>query len=491
MRKFTQNINLPIVLRVLGWLLMIEGVYMLLPLCVSACYGEETTLRAFLYSALITVGTGAVMAFCIHPKNLNMGSREGLLLTAIIWAFFSAFGMLPFLFSGVCHSVANAYFETMSGFTTTGATILDDLSAVPHGLLFWRSATQWLGGMGIILFTLAVVPMLNSTGGIALFNAEVTGITHDRMRPRVSQTAKDLWFLYIGMTVVLTLLLMKPMGFFDAICQALATISTGGFSTKADGLNYWHSYYIDSVVMLFMFLGGVNFTLLFGVTRGRFKPLRHNDTFKWYFMIVVVASVVIILRMTYENFCDDWSDRIVYAIFDTISAITSTGFSTIDYEASGEFISLILMLCMLVGGMAGSTAGGAKVDRLIVMLKNTKNSFYKVLHPNAVMAVRIDGRSLNRAVVAKVVAFFSVYMIALVVGAVVMTAYDVPMFDSLFTSMSALSNVGFGYGVTGVDGSFLELPDAVKWMLSFEMMVGRLELFTVLVVFTPAFWLKE
>lgn len=491
MRKFTQNINLPIVLRVLGWLLMIEGVYMLLPLCVSACYGEETVLRAFLYSALITGGTGAVMAFCIHPKNLSMGSREGLLLTAIIWAFFSAFGMLPFLFSGVCHSVANAYFETMSGFTTTGATILDDLSAVPHGLLFWRSATQWLGGMGIILFTLAVVPMLNSTGGIALFNAEVTGITHDRMRPRVSQTAKDLWFLYIGMTVVLTLLLVKPMGFFDAICHALATISTGGFSTKADGLHYWHSYYIDSVVILFMFLGGVNFTLLFGVTRGRLKPLRHNDTFKWYFMIVVVASVVIILRMTYENFCDDWSDRIVYAIFDTISAITSTGFSTIDYEASGEFISLILMLCMLVGGMAGSTAGGAKVDRLIVMLKNTKNSFYKVLHPNAVMAVRIDGRSLNRTVVAKVVAFFSVYMIALVVGAVVMTAYDVPMFDSLFTSMSALSNVGFGYGVTGVDGSFLELPDAVKWMLSFEMMVGRLELFTVLVVFTPAFWLKE
>ena len=491
MRKFTQNINLPIVLRVLGWLLMIEGVYMLLPLCVSACYGEETVLRAFLYSALITGGTGAVMAFCIHPKNLSMGSREGLLLTAIIWAFFSAFGMLPFLFSGVCHSVANAYFETMSGFTTTGATILDDLSAVPHGLLFWRSATQWLGGMGIILFTLAVVPMLNSTGGIALFNAEVTGITHDRMRPRVSQTAKDLWFLYIGMTVVLTLLLVKPMGFFDAICHALATISTGGFSTKADGLHYWHSYYIDSVVMLFMFLGGVNFTLLFGVTRGRLKPLRHNDTFKWYFMIVVVASVVIILRMTYENFCDDWSDRIVYAIFDTISAITSTGFSTIDYEASGEFISLILMLCMLVGGMAGSTAGGAKVDRLIVMLKNTKNSFYKVLHPNAVMAVRIDGRSLNRTVVAKVVAFFSVYMIALVVGAVVMTAYDVPMFDSLFTSMSALSNVGFGYGVTGIDGSFLELPDAVKWVLSFEMMVGRLELFTVLVAFTPAFWLKE
>lgn len=491
MHKFTQNINVPIVLRVLGWLLLIEGGYMLLPLCVSACYGETQTAEAFLYSALLTGGVGAVMAFGIHPKNLKMGSREGLLLTAIIWAFFSAFGMLPFLLSGVCHSVANAYFETMSGFTTTGATILGDLDSVPRGLLFWRSATQWIGGMGIILFTLAVVPMLNSTGGIALFNAEVTGITHDRMRPRVSQTAKDLWLLYIAMTVVLTLLLVKPMGFFDAVCHALATVSTGGFSTKGEGLHYWHSYYIDTLIMVFMFLGGVNFTLLYGVTRGRVKLLRENDTFKWYFMIVVVASVVIIARMASEHFCSNWGDRIVYAIFDTISAITSTGFSTVNYEASGEFISLILMLCMLVGGMAGSTAGGAKVDRLIVMLKNTKNSFYKVLHPNAVTAVRIDGRSLNRTVVAKVVAFFSVYLIALVAAAIVMTAYDVPMFDALFTSMSALSNVGFGYGVTGVDGSFLVLPDAVKWVLSFEMMVGRLELFTVLVVFTPAFWLKE
>ena len=491
-RRANQHINFAIVLRVQGWLLLIEAAFMLLPLGVSWFLDEPTALRAFIYSTAITAGAGAIMAFGIKPRTSSMHKREGLMLTAIIWVFFSLFGMLPYLFSDTFNNVTDAFFETMAGFTTTGSSVIRYVEEIPRGILFWRAMTQWIGGMGIILFTLAVIPMLNQKGGIALFNAEVTGITHERMRPRVSQTAKDLWAIYIGLTLLLTILLyLGPMDWFDAVCHAMTTTSTGGYSTKNIGLDYWQSSYVFIVVIIFMFIGGISFSIIIAAMRGNFKRIRHNNTLRWYCMTTLVTTVGIFLYMIYMGFLDNHGDRFIYSAFDTLSAITSTGFSTFDYENSGEFVTVVLMVMMFFGGMAGSTSGGAKLDRLIVLLKNTANEFYRVLHTNSVRAVHIDGKPVPNHVVNKVNTFFAVYILIIMVVALYLTFFGVPVFDAMYTSMSAISNVGIGYGMTGPNSSWVVLHPAAKWVLAFEMMVGRLELFTVLVIFTRSFWKKD
>ena len=491
-RLKNQNINFAIVLRMQGWLLLIEAAFMLLPLAVAWIYNEPTALRAFIYSTLITAGAGAAMAFGIKPHSTSMHKREGLMLTAIIWVFFSVFGMLPYLFSDTFDNITDAFFETMAGFTTTGSSVIRYVEEIPHGVLFWRAMTQWIGGMGIILFTLAVIPMLNQKGGIALFNAEVTGITHERLRPRISQTAKDLWLIYIGLTALLTVLLfLGPMDWFDAICHAMTTTSTGGYSTKNIGLDYWQSNYVFIVVIIFMFMGGISFSIIAATIRGNFSRIRHNNTLRWYCMTTLITTVAIFLYSAYMGFLNTNSDRLVYGAFDTLSAITSTGFSTFDYENSGQFVTVILMVMMFFGGMAGSTSGGAKMDRLIVLLKHTANEFYRVLHTNSVRAVHIDGKPVPNHLVSKVNTFFTVYIGIILIVGLYLTFYGLPVFDAMYTSMSAISNVGIGYGVTGPSSSWVVLHPGAKWVLAFEMMVGRLELFTVLVIFTRSFWKKD
>ena len=491
-KHINQNINFAIVMRMQGWLLLIEAAFMLFPLVISWIYEEQTSLMAFIYSTAITAGAGAAMAFGIKPRNTSMHKREGLMLTAIIWVFFSLFGMLPYLFSDTFNNVTDAFFETMAGFTTTGSSVIRYVEEIPRGVLFWRAMTQWIGGMGIILFTLAVIPMLNQKGGIALFNAEVTGITHERLRPRVSQTAKDLWLIYIGLTAVLTILLyVGPMDWFDAICHAMTTTSTGGYSTKNVGLDYWNSSYVFLVVIIFMFIGGISFSLIVAVGRGNFKRLMNNNTLRWYCMTTLITTIAIMGYMTYKGFLDTHGDRFIYSAFDTLSAITSTGFSTFDYEDSGEFVTVVLMVMMFFGGMAGSTSGGAKMDRLIVLLKNTANEFYRVLHTNSVRAVHVDGKPVPNHVVNKVNTFFTIYILIIMIVALYLTFFGVPVFDAMYTSMSAISNVGIGYGVTGPNSSWVVLHPGAKWVLAFEMMVGRLELFTVLVIFTRSFWKKD
>lgn len=487
----SQNINFPVVLRLVGWLLMIESLFMLLPMGVAWYYGENHVAIVFLITLLVTHLSGVAMAYGIKPASRSMRKREGLLLTSLVWVFFSGFGMIPFLATGTLTSVTDAFFESMAGFTTTGSTVITDLDAVSHGVLLWRSLMQWIGGLGIILFTLAVLPMLNYKGGIALFNAEVTGITHERMRPRVNQTAKTLWGIYLALTVLLGVLLYPVMGGFDATCHALSTISTGGFSTKNNGLMYWHSFYLGIVVAVFMFLGGINFSLLYFTIMGKFKRLWKSSIFKWYILIIAVCGVTILLRMLYLNIGNSHGERAMFSFFDTVSAITSTGYSKGNYEETGEFISIILMVLMFFGGMAGSTSGGAKLDRFVVLLKNCKNELYKVLHPNSVTAVWVDGKAMPQSRINKVTAFLAIYVLIIFIVAIFLTAFNIPLFDALFSSMSVISNVGLGYGVTGVDGSWAILPDAAKWILSLEMLIGRLELFTVLVVFSRGFWVKD
>ena len=269
------NINLLVVVRMMGWLLMIEAVFMAVPLIVSLIYDETESVKAFLYSTLITAGSGALMTFGIHPRHTEMHRREGLMLTAGVWLIFSLFGMLPFLFDNALSTVTDAFFEAMSGFTTTGASVMTDVESASHGILMWRAIMNWIGGMGIILFTLAVIPMLNHQGGIQLFNAEVTGITHDKLRPRISQTAKSLWLTYVLLTVTLTVLLwLGPMNAFDAICQSFSTVSTGGFSTRNTSIAWWDSTYVEVVITIFMFIGGINVALIYTALTGRIRASR-------------------------------------------------------------------------------------------------------------------------------------------------------------------------------------------------------------------------
>jgi len=473
---------------------MLEALFMIAPLAVSIVYGEMWIAIDFAIAIVITLFTGLAMNHFIKPASNTMRKREGLLLTAVVWIFFSIFGMLPFLFSGTVKGITDGFFEAVSGFTTTGATVIIDIEALPRGILFWRSMMQWIGGMGIILFTLAVLPMLNYKGGVSLFNSEVTGITHERMRPRVSQTAKSLWSIYLVFTALLAgLLMLGPMDWYDSLCHTMSTVSTGGFSTKNNGLHFWHDYYTDIVIMLFMLVCGINFTVIYNiVVRGKFSEFKRCDTLKWYLTIVLVGAIIVYIRITHMDFVDTWHFGMILAAFDTISAITSTGFATYNYEQEGQFIFFFLIVLMFFGGMAGSTAGGAKIDRFVVLLKNVKNEMYKVVHSNAITSVRLDGKSVPHELVEKVLAFLSIYVVVMVIVAVILSLFGMPAFDALFNSLSAISNIGFGYGeMTGGPDKFAMIHPFVKWLLAIEMLIGRLEVFTVLVIFSPGFWKKD
>ena len=476
------------VIKVIGWLLMVEACFMLFPMAVSWLYEEPDSVHAFAVSAAITFGSGMLMTFGTRPRRNTMFTRDGLLITAFVWVVFSAFGMIPFLLTKAHTSITDAYFETMSGFTTTGSTIFADVESLSHGLLLWRSLTQWIGGMGIILFTLAVLPMLNSQGGIRLFNAEVSGLSHDKLRPRISQTAKSLWMVYIVLTfAAFGLLILGPMGWFDALCHALSTVSTGGYSTKNASIGAWSSLYIYGVIAVFMFLGGTSFGLMYRSISQR-THLWKSETFCWYAIMIIVVAGLVGTKMCLTDNQPDALHSFANAIFSVVTVMTSTGLTTIDYEQLGGFVSMAIFLLMFFGGMAGSTTGGAKIDRLILLIKSIRATFYNVLHPYTVTPIRINSRIVPAQVVNKSIAFLSVYLFVVIMGGVVLSVFDMPVYDSLFTSLSMTSNIGVGHGGTGINGSFANLPDMCKWVLSFLMLVGRLEVYTVLIIFTKGFW---
>ncbi|MCC8176604.1 MAG: TrkH family potassium uptake protein [Bacteroidales bacterium] len=484
------SINLPMLMRVVGWLLMIEAAFMLVPFVTCLIY-RENDYEAFLLSIIITVGAGALMTFGIHPKRHDMGKREGFLLTALVWVIFSAFGMIPFM---RCHTpmpLSDAFFEAMSGFTTTGASILEDMAHLSHGIIMWRCLMQWIGGMGIILFTVAVLPMLNSSGGMAMFNAEVTGITREKLRPRVSQTAMSLWQLYITLTVLLMALLwIGPMNLFEAVCHGFSTISTGGFSTENDSIAAFSSVYIDVVVTVFMFLGGVNFALLVKAASGKIRSAWSNDVLRTYVGIIAVMMVLFVLTIIINGQAHSWEDVTIAPLFQIVSTMTSTGYTVSNFESWGAFVLSLVFAMMFFGACAGSTSGGAKIDRLIFLQKYVKNELRKCVHPRQVYAVRVGGKVMPSELVAKVVAFLCFYVILIMAGGVALTALNIPLVDSFFSSFSAISNTGLGAGVTGYGSSYEIIPAAGKWILSFLMLVGRLEIFTVLILFTSTFWKK-
>lgn len=480
-------INLLMLLRIEGWLLMIEALFMCIPCVVSLFYESESSIP-FLIAVGITGGAGALTTF-IKPRSKEMGRREAIMLTGLTWVVLSLFGMLPFILYGTHLSVTDAFFETMSGFTTTGATVLHSLAAVPRSILLWRCLIQWFGGLGILLFTLAVVPMLNSSGGLMLFNAEVTGITHDKLRPRVSNTAKGLWGIYGALTVVLVIMLsFSDMDLFNALCYGMSTMSTGGFSTSDSGISEFNSLYVKIVMVIFMFLGGVNLSLLYNAVLGKTMKLFRNTVFKVYVALIIAGYLLITLDVLIQGIAKDASDLTIDPLFQSVSMLSSTGIMVPEFKSWGPLSVMVILIMMFMGACAGSTSGGAKIDRFIILFKFLKNEFYKIIHPNAVTTVTMNGKGTAPANINKTLAFLFLYVIVILLGGTLISLSGLPLGDSVFAALQAISNTGLGTDATGISGDYAMVADYVKWLLAFIMLIGRLEIFTVLLVFTTGFW---
>ncbi len=489
-QKHRPIVNLLLVFRVIGWLLMIESVFMIAPLVTSFVTGGED-LFAFVVTFASTVVCGAILTFMLPKPQFDMSKRDGFLLTSLVWICFSIFGMIPFLMHPMNMSISDAFFETMSGFTTTGSSVIPEEFHIPYGIIIWRSLMQWIGGMGIIIFTLAVLPMLNSSGGVQMFNAEVTGITHDKLRPRVSQTAKSLWGIYISLTTVLLVLLwVGPLDFFESLCQAFSIMSTGGYVPSSMDINSYNSLYVYVVAIVFMFLGGTNFGLLFFLVTGHAKAAWRNEVFRAYVILIIISYGLFVAGILSAGAFDGWKSVTIEPLFVIVSMMSSTGYITDSFGIWGSFVIALTFLLMFFGACAGSTSGGAKIDRLIFLGKSLRNELYRGLHPNAIQGLKINGKIVAPDIVGKVLAFLCLYVVMIIMGGLALTAVGYPLYGSFFTSFSCISNTGLIPEITGYDGTYMTVPAAGKWILSALMLIGRLEVFTVLLIFTPSFWSK-
>ena len=482
-------INFKTIIRIIGILLLLETVMFLVCSSVSFYYRESDMLD-FWKAGGITAGIGLLLAALGKGGERQLTRRDGYVLVSFAWVAFSLFGMLPFYIGRYIPDIANAFFETMSGFSSTGATILDDIESLPHGILFWRSMTQWIGGLGIIMFTIAVLPIFG-VSGLQVFAAEASGPTHDKVHPRIGITAKWIWSIYAGITALLVgLLMLGGMDWFDSICHAFATTGTGGFSTKQASVAYYNSPYIEYVISIFMFISGINFTLLLLFVNRKFKKFIGNAELKFYFGSVVLFTAVIAIVLYYTSPMG-MEESFRKSLFQVISLQTSTGFATDDYMQWTPVLWGLLTIIMLMGACAGSTTGGLKCIRMVILTKVSRNEFKHILHPNAILPVRINKQVISPSIVSTVLAFCFIYIAIIVISTLLMMAMGVGAEESMGCVISSIGNMGPGLGETGPAYSWNALPDAAKWLLSFLMLLGRLELFTVLLLFTPDFWKRN
>ena len=475
--------------RIMGFLLLIETAMLMCCGGVSLFYKEDD-LNSFLLSSAITAFVGVIMLAIGRGAEKSLNRRDGYVIVSVAWIAFSFFGMLPYYIGGYIPSVTDAFFETMSGFSSTGATIMNNIESMPHGILFWRAMTQWIGGLGIVFFTIAVLPIFGM-GGIQVFAAEASGPTHDKVHPRIGVTAKWIWGIYAGMTGTLIILLVfGGMGLFDSICHAFTTTSTGGFSTKQTSIEYYHSPYIDYVISVFMFLSGVIFSLLLLMFNGIIKKFIHDAELKFYFMSVAFFTVFIAVWL-YQTSSMGAEEAFRKSLFQVISLQTSTGFATADYMLWPSILWGCLLIVMIMGACAGSTTGGIKCIRMVILFKVAKNEFKHILHPNAVLPVRVNKQVISPSIQSTVLAFTFLYAIIAIISILVMMGFGVGFLESIGTVISSIGNMGPGLGTCGPAFSWSELPDAAKWLLSFLMLLGRLELFTVLLLFSSDFWKRN
>ena len=482
--------NYRLVLRVMGSLLLIESMVLLLISLIPVIYGEHDS-----YYFLLTSGISlffALMAL-FFGKNAppSIGKREGSVIVTFTWVLFTLIGLLPLWLSNSIPSFTDAFFETMSGFTTTGASILNNIEELSHGMLFWRSFTHWMGGLGIIVISLAVLPMFG-VSGTQLFAAETTGPTKDKIHPKISETSKRLFAIYIVLTLAETVLLrLGGMIWFDAFCQSFATIATGGFSTKQASIGYWDSGYIQYIIILFMIMSGVNFSLYYFGLKNKWEKIRQNEELRYYLIVLFVFAIIVALSLidfskvqNFQMLEQAWRD----ALFTVTSLMTTTGFVTADYMFWKPLTWVILLIVMLTGASAGSTSGGIKMIRVVISAKAIYYEFKRIIHPNAVFPVRYNSHVVREDIVTRVLAFTLLYLVVTAFGILVLAISGMGFLESIGGLITCLGGVGPGLGLVGPTGNFSQIPEFSKWFLSFIMLIGRLELFTVLLIFTPAFW---
>lgn len=489
-------LNVKAVVGTLSILLFFLGIALLLPLVVGLWYREPSAWSFGVTSALALVVGGAGWRIT-GGSGKDLQIREGFAIVALTWWVLSLVGALPFVIGGVLTSYSDAFFETMSGFTTTGATILGgahspDIEELPNAFLFWRSFMHWLGGMGIIVLTLAILPILG-IGGMQLFKAEVPGPSADKLTPRIQETAKRLWMIYVGITAIQVVLLWPAMGFFDAVNHAFATMATGGFSTENGSVGQYQSAYIEWVITVFMVLAGINFALHFRLLRGHFDAISKDTELKVYLSILLVATLLI----TVANLVSTAEADAVYqsvggsvraAAFQAVAIVTTTGFGTADYEIWHPLAVAVIFALFFTGGMAGSTGGGVKVIRVVLLIKNSLREIRQLIHPNAVIPVRLNEKVVSQEIMRNVLSFFVLYATLLGAGTIAMAATGLDLMSAFSVTMSCVGNVGPAFGDFGPTENYASISAFGKWLLSFLMMAGRLEIFTVMILFSPAFW---
>ncbi len=497
--------------KLFGVLLLIEMAALLLTAAVAFHYQRvagETDARCFLLTAALTGAVGLLLYnIGRSAKKRPLQIRDSFLVVALSWVLFSVFGMLPFLMYGSVDNVTDAFFETMSGFSTTGATILDNIDQQPHGILFWRSIMQWMGGLGVVVFTLAFIPSVaKGSKKVSLFAAEAPGLSVEKLAPTMGATSRLLWIIYIALTLLCAIAyVVGPMNRFDAICHAFTTIATGGFSTHQASIGYFQSNYIECVCIVFMLLSGINFAMYHFLFNGRFDIIKRNEELRWYLLAILFFTLLFIMRfffaprfdlMTDEQLASHpqtWWERIRTSLFHVVALLSNTGFqgSNYDYDLWGRLFLIPTVVMMIVGGCAGSTSGGIKMVRVIVLFRYMKKTVYEMLHSSSVYNVKVSGQTVDELALKRVVSFFSLFIILFMGNVVALSAMGMSMEDGAISFLTCFSNYGPGSGITGPSGNFDAISNGAKWLLSFDMLVGRLEIFTILLLFTRSFWRTE
>ncbi len=470
-----------------GTLVVLLGLLMLIPMSISVC-SHQGDAWSFLISAAIAVGLGVLIRRSSHTSK-EPGIKESFAIVTLGWVIAAAIGALPFVFYGACPTYSDAFFEAMSGLTTTGATVIGNIDVQPNGILFWRSFLHWLGGMGIIVLFIAVLPGAG-VGGSRLFRAEVPGPLPERIVPRIKETAKTLWLIYVGFTVVeIVLLCLAGMGLLDSVNHSFATMATGGFSTKAASVGAWTSPGIHWIIAVFMLLAGVNFTLYFRALSGRnLRVFFHDAEFKFYLSVIMVAIALITVNLLRTGNFQNMIEAFRHSAFQVISIITTTGFATVDFDMWPSFSKAVLMTLMFIGGCAGSTAGEIKVGRILILIKHGHKEVFQFIYPRAVTLPKVNGSPVSHSMLDTITAFFFLYIATFIGSSLVMTLFGLDLVSACSAVAATLGNVGPGLVVVGPTLTYQPIPALGKWVLSACMLLGRLELFTVLVLFIPDFW---
>ncbi|OIQ37951.1 MAG: potassium transporter [Bacteroidetes bacterium MedPE-SWsnd-G1] len=498
-----KSFNYQIIISFLGLTAMLNGAFMLLAYPFSLYY-EESAHWGILSAGVITILLGFSMWFTNRNAPKNLQKKEGYIIVTCGWLILSLTGTLPYLLTGAIPSFTNAFFETMSGYSTTGSSILQNIEAMPKGILFWRSATHWIGGMGIIVLTIAILPLLG-IGGMQLFMAEAPGPSADKMHPRITETAKRLWLIYFSLTITeFFLLKIAGMTWFDAINHAMSTLSTGGFSTKNASVAHWnHMPMVQYIIIFFMFIAGTNFIVTYFAFKGKWRRVVNNEEFKWYFFgslwLIVILTIIIIsfqdpalqTSIDHPKPYGEFESAIRHAAFQILAIFTTTGFVSADFTMWNSFATMFIFSLFFIGGSAGSTSGGVKIVRHITMIKSSILEFKKLLHPSAIIPVRYGGKAIHQNIIFNILSFFVLYMLIFILGSVMFTFLGLDFTSAIGTTASSLGNIGPAIGSVSPVDNFAHLSIAAKWFSSFLMLIGRLELFTVLILLTPYFWKKN